>query len=280
MAILDNRSKIKSNLIELGRFTFFSVKKTAAFIMIITCCYLLYFSPPRLLTSGLIEVVGRTMSVGSLIYKESIQVVKSVSNKISYFKDLEAENLRLKFELASFKGLNQLAMHLELENKELKKILHVPAELERSFVTAKVVGMAINPFASTAIIQAGSSDNIKVNDIARGKDGLIGRVIDVSNNYATIMLASDHNSRIPVITGTSKVRGILARQGDNLKMIYLKENHDAVVGETIYTSGDGKIYPKDIEVARIERIANEGAFVKIIEDFDNLEFVVVETQEK
>ena len=278
MAILANRVKIRNNLVELGKFAFFSIRKFFVFILMLAACYLLYFSSPHPLANGLLEISGRYLSAGSLIYKESIQTAKWIYGRLSYFKDLEAEILRLKLELATLESTKQLALITHSENQALKKILNVTQEVKYDFVTAKIVGTAISPFASSAIIQAGAKDGVKINNIVRGKAGLIGRISGISTNYSTVMLINDHNSRIPVITGTSKVRGILAKQGDHLKIMYLKENHTATDGEVIYTSGDGKIFPKGIAVATVEQITNEGAFVKAIENFNDIEFAVVESK--
>jgi len=278
VAILANRVKIRNNLVELGKFTSFSIRKFFVFILMLAACYLSYFSSPRPLANGLLEISGRYLSAGSLIYKESIQTVKWIYGRLSYFKDLEAEILRLKLELAALESTKQFALLTHSENQALKKILNVTQEVKYDFITAKIVGTAISPFSSSAIIQAGAKDGVKVNDIVKGKAGLIGRISGISTNYSTVMLINDHNSRIPVITGTSKVRGILAKQGDHLKIMYLKENHTATDGEVIYTSGDGKIFPKGIAVATVEQITNEGAFVKAIENFNDIEFAVVESK--
>jgi hypothetical protein len=161
--------------------------------------------------------------------------------------------------------------------RELKKILNVTDGIVRDFVTAKVVGISDTPFASSATLQCGSKNNIKVNDIVRGSSGLIGRISEVSENYSIAVLINDHNSRIPVLTGKSKAKGIIAKQGDNLKMIYLEENHDILVGETVYTSGDGKIFPKGIPVATIVKIVGRTIYVKAIEQFNKIEYVVIES---
>ena len=278
MAILANRVKIRNNLVELSKFAIYSIRKFFVLMLVVTSCYLLYFSTPRLLVNGLLEATGRLLSVGTLIYQESIQTSKWMYGKLSYFKDLETENLRLKLKLSSLEGTRRLALRAQSENLALKKILNVTKEVTYNFITAKIIGTSINPFANSVMIQAGTKDGINVNNIVRGKAGLIGRIIEVSTNYATVMLINDHNSRIPVVTSNSKIRGILARQGDHLKMIYLENNHNAKNGEIIYTSGDGKIYPKGVAVATIENITNEGAFVQSIENFNDLEFAVVESK--
>jgi rod shape-determining protein MreC len=278
VAILANRVKIRNNLIELSKFALFSIRKFFVIILVLVSCYLLYFSTPRVVANALLESTGRFLSAGALIYQESIQTLKCAHGRLSYFKDLEAENLRLKLELASLDNTKQLAVRTQSENMELKKLLNVTQNISYDFVTAKIISTAISPFASSAIIQAGTNDGININNIVRGKTGLIGRISEVSANYATVMLVNDHNSRIPVITSNSKVRGILTKQGNHLKLIYLKDDHDAANGEVIYTSGDGKLYPKGIAVAVISNITNEGAFVQSIENFNDLEYAVVESK--
>jgi len=276
VAILANRVKIKSNLVELGKFIIALIKKFLAIILISLACYLMYFSTPRPLAQIFLETTGKFLSIGTSIYQESLDASKWLYGRLSYFKNLESENLRLKRELASLENIKQLDADIQLENSELRKIFNVTKAMKSDFVTAKIVGMAITPFASSATIQAGTKDGININDVVRGKYGLVGRISEVSDHYSTITLNNDHNSRIPVITSDSKIKGILAKQGDNLKMIYLPEKHNIAVGELVYTSGDGKIYPKGIATAVITNITNEGAFLKGLENFNDLEFAVIE----
>ncbi|PCJ27358.1 MAG: rod shape-determining protein MreC [Rickettsiales bacterium] len=277
MAILINRVKIRNNLLELGKFTLFSIRRFLVGTLIVVSCYLLYFSPVNIVTTSLLEVVGKTLSAGVLIYNGSIDSVKLAYGRLSYFKDLESENLRLKLELTELKKIKQLALDARVENQALRQMLRVPPKLRNNFVTAKIVGVSSTPFASSAVIQAGEADGVRVNDVVKGKSGLIGRITEISKNYSTVVLIDDHNSRIPLITSNSKARGLLAKQGDRLKMIHLKEDHTATIGEMIYTSGDGKIYPKGIAVAKIERVTHEGVFVKLVEHFDDMEFVIIES---
>ncbi len=278
MAILANRVRTKNNIIELSEFIIYSARKLSTSMLVVASCYLLYFSAPKAMTVGLMEVTGKTLSAVSLVYKETIQNTKFVYNKLLYFKDLESENLKLRLEIAALQRDVRLSSTAQLENASLKKILNVTKEIKSNFVTAKIVGMSVTPFASSATVQGGAEDGISINDVVRGERGLVGRILEVSSNYSTIMLINDHNSRIPVITNNSKSKGILAKQGDDLKMIYLQNDHTVTVGEMIYTSGDGKIYPKGVAVATIKQITHEGAFVEMLGNLDELEFIIVESK--
>jgi rod shape-determining protein MreC len=276
VAILANRVKTKNNIIELSKFMLFSFKKFLFAFLILVSCLLLYFSYPKFIAEAVLETAGNTLSIGNFMYSGAINTVKSAYNRFSYFQDLEAENLKLKLEIESLGNARSSESALKKENAALREVLHVVKELEQNFITAKIVSASITPFASSILIQAGKQEGVRRNDIVRGKEGLIGRIIDVSENYSTVMLINDHNSRIPVIAGNSKVRGILAKQGDILKMIYLNENHNIKPGETIYTSGEGKIFSKGIAVATALRVSDKEVIVEAIEKYDNFDFAIVE----
>ena len=275
MAILENRVQTKNNLIELSKFTLFFIRKSLVTALILLSCFLLYFSYPKTIATFALDSLGKTLSLGTIVYGQSVNTAKSLYSMASYFQDLEAENLQLKLEIASLSKTQELASSLKVENTALKEILNVPQNIEAKFVTAKIVGTMMSPFTSYAIIQAGENDNVKVNDIIRGTKGLIGRITETGNNYSTVMLINDHNSRIPVITENSKTRGILARQDNNLKIIYLQEDHNAQVGEIILTSGDGKIFPRGIPIATVIKVKDKEAFVEMLDDLNKIDFVVV-----
>ena len=237
MAILENRVRTKNNLIELSKFTLFFIKKSLVSTLILLSCFLLYFSYPKHIATLALDSIGKTLSLGTIVYEQSINSLKSLYSMASYFQDLEAENLKLRFEIASLSRTQELASSLKAENTALKEMLNVPAAIETKFVTAKIVGTMISPFTNYAIIQAGEKENVKLNDVIRGNKGLIGRVTEVGNNYSTIMLINDHNSRIPVITENTKTRGILTKQDNNLKII-LRDIIDELFDKGEYISFD------------------------------------------
>ena len=277
MAILANRIKNRNNLFELSKFIIYSIGRFSTIILLSSSCYLLYFSIPKPISNIVIETAGKTLSAGSLIYNKTVNSFRWVNSRLSYFKDLEVTNLKLKLQVVHLQKTIQITSDLQAENRTLKQMLNVTKDVAKNFVTAKVIGISSTPFASSVTLQSGSRNNIKINDIVRGSSGLIGRISEVSENYSTAVLINDHNSRIPVVTSTSKAKGVIARQDDNLKIIYLEEDHNISVGETLYTSGDGRIFPKGITVATIVNITGNTASVKEVEQFNKIEYVVIES---
>lgn len=276
MALVENRIRTKNHFIELARFTLFLFKKFCIIFLICGSSYLLYF-PIKTISKSSLELYGTLLSTGSLIADNLIENVELLYNRLSYFRNLEVENIKLKLQLARMTDLEKTAINVLSENNELRKLLKVTDRAESNYITSRLVGANITPLSSSAVIEAGENNKVKVNDLVTNQEGLVGRIINVSNNYSSVMLLSDPNSRVPVITSSSRERGILANQRNNMLLIYLPEEHKAEVGELVYTSGDGKIYPYGILVGKVYKINNDGVFVKLSANLNNLDFVTIES---
>ena len=277
MAILKNRIRIRNNALEFLKFIVLLFAKFSTTLLLIFSCYLLYFSAPKPISNITLELTGKALEKGSLVYNEIINSFKWIDSRLSYFKDLETENIRLRLQVIELQKKQHKLSDVQSDNKYLRKILNVTKGIKKDFVTTKIVSMSSGPFARSAILQAGYKDNVQIDNIVRGNLGLIGRISQVSENYSIVTLINDPNSRIPIITNVSKTRGILAKQDDDLKIIHLKENHNISVGEKIYTSGDGRIFPKNIPIANVVKVIDNTAFVEIIENFNLIEFVIIES---
>lgn len=276
MAILANRVKIRNNLFDLINFIFFTFKKLATLLLTLLTCFVIYFPSSNIISGYVLEFDGQILSVGTGIYRTVARNIDWISDKFSYFQDLKTENLKLKLEIARLQSVDHQSQMLKGENASLRDMLKVPQSTVPNFVTARVLGVSVNPLSSGAIIEAGKNHGVQIDNIVINQDGLVGRVVNVSDNFANIMLVSDHNSRIPVITSLSHTRGILTAHGDSLKLIYLPDNHSIQVGEKIYTSGDGKIYPHGLLVGEVSDIAGSEVLIKTGINFASMEFVLVE----
>ena len=248
------------------------MKRFFVVVLIFICFYLLY-SPTQFLSKTSLEISGNLLSVGSIISKTIIENLRSLNDRFSYFKNLEAENLRLKLQLSQLNDVETALTNTLSENKELRKLLKVADGLKYNYITSRLVGVNITPITSSAIIETGSNSGVKVNDLVISQDGLVGKVVNVSDNYASVMLISDHGSRVPVVTSSSKERGILTKQGDDMLLIYLPEEHKVEVGELVYTSGDGKIYPYGILIGRVYKVNSDGVFITLSVNLSRTEFV-------
>lgn len=275
MALIANRVKTKSHLAELLKLLLFGLRKSLSGLLVIVCLLFL-FSNSKIVSSVALEVVGRVVDTGALVYQTVFEKVAFVVDRFSYYRNLETENTRLRIELSNTRDLYIKAQTSITENRSLKELLNVVETKESPFLTTKLLSVSISPFSSTAIISAGSNQSVEEDDIVGSTTGLVGRVIAVSPNYSTVRLLDDMNSRVPVITSNTKLRGILARQEDSLKIIYLDEDSQPEINEVVYTSGDGKIFPDGLKVGVIRNINSAGVTISLDLNFRKLDYVYVQ----
>lgn len=275
MAILANRVRVKNHLAELVSFALYLTKRFFSILLIICSLYILYFPAPKFLSNFLLETGGNILSVGTLIHNQAISSAKWLNNRFSYFKELETDYLKLKTELNHLQKQVTLLTNLEIENQKLKKLLKMREEVTEDFITAKIISTTNNHLASAMMVAAGAKDGVKINDLVLGEKGLIGRINQVSKNYANILLITDPSSHIPIITKKSENRGIIAKQHDQLQLIYLADDHQIELGELIYSSGDGQIFPKNLPIATVTDLIDDQIIITPLEKIHQLDHVII-----
>jgi rod shape-determining protein MreC len=286
MAILENRVKHPQYISELVKFSLLLTKRFSFIFLIICSVYLLRHSGgagstqtniSTKLSAVTLELSGNLLAGALAIYDTTFKAVEALREQVHYFRNLEAENISLKLELTRLKSQQNHIESLQAENAYLRKLFNVVEEESYSFTTAKLLSISVHPFSQTAVIGAGSDHGVAVDQVVISNEGLVGRVIEVSDNYARIMLVSDANSRIPVVALSSRERGVMAGNNYNARMLYMQEPDSLKPGEMLVTSGDGKIYPPGIKVGKIIQVSSGDVIVQPAVDLRGAEFVQIYT---
>ena len=139
------------------------------------------------------------------------------------------------------------------------------------------MAVSLNPFSKTALLSAGTKNGVEIDQIVTNSEGLVGRVVQVSNNYSKIILVDDINSRIPITTTFSREKGIISGGENGGKILYLPKTHLVQKGEKVITSGYGSIYPYGITVGYIKKVTDEKVLVDLVTDLSKTQFVRILT---
>ncbi len=209
-------------------------------------------------------------------------------------KQLQEENEELRQELSEARAaLYQLPVDQDEYNrlKELYETDQAFSEYDK--VAAEVIGRNSDNWFSTFLINKGSKDGITedMNVIADG--ALVGIVIDVGPNYATVRSIIDDISNIScknmTTGGLIVVSGSLQSMNTSgtIQFSDLRDVDDtAEIGDEIVTSQISDLYLPNIPVGYItevgissNKMTKEGSLTPIV-DFSNLENVLVILQTK
>jgi rod shape-determining protein MreC len=188
--------------------------------------------------------------------------------------DLFQENDRLRTENTTLLEWQQVARQLESENEALRGLMHYRPPNATWFVTARVIGTAGGVFSRNLLIDRGGQDGVAEGQAAMTGMGLIGRVAEVGDHAARVLLMTDLNSRIPVTIESLHARAILA--GDNSdqpQLIYVPSHVKPKLGDRVVTSGDGGVFPPGLPIGLVSSVDGDQIEVQPFADIARADYL-------
>lgn len=271
-----NYHKPKANF-SLYYYAHFVFKRIEITFFIFACLALILTSKanPKIssdISMFMVSISTPAVSVASFPFNGSVGIV-------GYFKELsgaKAENKILKEENKKLKSLYIRALNIEKENKELRDLIKFIDIRSVKYHSARMIGRNSEIYGHNMIIDAGFNQGVKENNIVTGKEAMIGRTINIGENKSRVLLITDTNSRIPVITSNSRVRGILVgNNSDAMKISYLDKKHGIKVGDRVFTSGDGDTLPPGLLIGLVSEVKKEKVIVRMVEDINKVNMVSI-----
>ena len=201
--------------------------------------------PLNTIRSFIKDIIYRTAVVANYptkIFSGSYNVVEDHFNLYKDYNNLKKENEELKSKYSK-------SEFLELENSQLRKLINEQTESQSNLVSARVMLEEQSPYLNSFVINIGANKELKNGMAVLDGKNFIGRIVDVNFFSSRILLVTDLNSKIPVISEPSGNHAILSGHGDSKPTLeYLSENHKIEQGDKIYTSGKEGIFAPGIPI--------------------------------
>lgn len=173
---------------------------------------------------------------------------------------LRLHNVRLEARLTRFDALRREVTHLT----KLLKGTRVPGYRE---TLARVLAVSSGPFTRRLILNEGSRHHVYMGQAVIDAHGIVGQVVSVAPETSDVMLVTDPDSGVPVVSQRNGLRAIVFGTGstNGLKVPYLTVTADIRPGDVLVTSGLGGIYPPGYPVARVTEVTSNPnlAFLKV-----------------
>jgi len=166
---------------------------------------------------------------------------------------LKAEISKLRIQLAE-STLQNLALKNEL--KEYRTSTSISFETgDIKFEIAEVVGYSGQFQQRNLMVSKGRGSGIKPESPVVSAQGIVGKVLSVSDTYSLVLPFSNPQFQIPVMDKGTSVQGILQSDlSGNINMSMIKLGSQISVGDTIVTSNLSTLFPKGYPVGTIARI--------------------------
>tara|TARA_Y100001970_G_C14128131_1_gene800151 strand:+ start:262 stop:1083 length:822 start_codon:yes stop_codon:yes gene_type:complete len=266
------RNKIYSKAKKRNYSNFF-----LSFLFILTFLLILFNKTDHIIISKLKNFGLDVVNPITRIVSFPALVINNAALKINNIQNLEIENFKLKEEIIRLKQWQTLAIKNSRENRVFKRILNSTSNEVEIIKTASVINHAGNFYKKIVTINAGLNSNIKKDLAVINEKGLVGKVILTSKNNSKILLINDQSSSVPVKTLSDKSFSILSGTSDGRYLIssFIKDTKMPKVGDLLVTSGNAKIFPRDILVAKVVKVNLDHYLAIPYVDFKNLSYIQV-----
>ncbi|NNC55820.1 MAG: rod shape-determining protein MreC [Pseudomonadales bacterium] len=222
-------------------------------------------------TSALSGIREAGAAIAGPFYWLSRQPADLLGGIRTYFSSREQllqENERLHSDARVLRGELQQMVSLTAENVRLKELLSSTTVVEDSVLVAETISVSPSPLQHKITINKGETDGVYIGQAVIDAYGLVGQVVEVHANSATVIQVSDARHAIPVQVNRNGVRGIAEGTGrvDTLLLPNMVETTDIKAGDLLVSSGLGQRFPVGYPVGVVESVESDPgeAFLRII----------------
>jgi rod shape-determining protein MreC len=204
-----------------------------------------------------------------------------------YLRGVRQENRDLKLQIERLR-IEQVRLNEDAEQaRRLQILLGFKEQFISKTVAAQVIGSSGSEQSRIIYIDKGSGDGIKVDMAVVTAEGVVGKVLRVSNKTTSqVLLINDQTSGVGAILEKSRLQGVV--RGTPLGEVVLeKVMSDETVqpGDRVLTSGGDQIFPKGLPVGTVTKVSPGAELflnirVKPTADLSRLEEVLVITQQE
>ncbi len=212
---------------------------------------------------------------------QTVDAVRNVWKNYLWLVDARQRNIELLKENRELKAKLLQVEEISLQNQRLRALLGFVDDLDRPALPAQVIGEDASNWARTIVIDKGTKSGLRNGLPVVAAEGVVGRIIKISQNSARVLLITDASSAVAALIQRTRTRGVARGQGQDLSVEYALRTADIEVGDLLVTSGMGGIFPKGLPLGKVADI-EKGQFglfqqvkVETMVDFSHLEEVLV-----
>lgn len=193
-------------------------------------------------------------------------------NGISGYDDLQRENEALRQQLDELDTNAMRERNAQSELARLKDQLGLSVQDKYETQIARVATGPYSNFSDhTLQLDTGSDKGIAVGNPVVTKDGLIGRIVDVSRTRSVVQLITDPDFKVGVTVSPSQAIGV--GRGNGSTSTYLVDSVDLLAtvepNDTVFAGGiEGSIMPPDsyMPIGTVDKVtSDEAARVQVLQ---------------
>ena len=279
------KTKNEGKNLKIFKNKFFIVALSISIIITILCSALSVMGEGNIVKNS-VNTISTPFRYVVLKIKEGFE---GFGKYFSNIEELYMENSSLRDKISSLEAELEAQRGASDENERLRKYLGiVETHPNISMLEAMITGSSGENFITFLTLNKGSGDGVELGMPIINEQGLIGNVCEVGFNWCRVRVVSEASSGVGAYVKRSGEVGVLSgivpnKDGVSCVLEYLDENVDIEVGDSVYTSGIGSSYPRDIYIGKITSVEidkyqrTKVATVECAVNAEGLEYVMIIT---
>ena len=230
-----------------------------------------------------------TLSYAEKIVTYPFSYITTKTREYNKLKDVNEENDILETSLDRIDAIETENVELRRQIDALKNELNIDYTLtDYEYLNATVVSRNVGFWYNTITIDKGTYNGVEKDMVVINSKGLIGKIIKTSTFTSDVRLitTSDTNNKISVhiSNGDNNLYGLINNYDYSKNLLEVEgisNTKDVDIGDFVYTSGLGGIFPSGILIGSVSEITTDSYdLAKIIKvkpsaDFSNINYVSV-----
>lgn len=201
-------------------------------------------------------------------------------------RNVRGENRNLAKEVGELRLKNQQLEGQAAQAVRLARLLGFRQEnSDIPMLAAEVIGANADSTSRTVFINRGDQDGIRRNMAVITPDGVVGKISEALPHTSQVLLITDRESGVGALLTGTRTHGVVKGTGDPLLwMDYVSTDEKVPSGEQVLTSGEDRIFPKNLPLGWVVSTRSGFPFQTIevapAAHLDRLEEVLVLLTEK
>ena len=196
----------------------------------------------------------RTASITAFSYlEEPLSSIRIYRKALKTNADLRRQNVLLLDELSRYRSAAQ-------QNENLRELLDFQKNYDLPLKPVQVVGKELIGLHNSLTVNAGTKSGVKVGMPMVTEDGLVGKVLFTTENYAQVMPFASTLFRVSAQIQGNRAYGIVSwsreKSGD-LLLEYIPQTISASPGQIVETSGYSNEFPPNIPIGEITQVEEQ-----------------------
>ncbi|WP_263408245.1 rod shape-determining protein MreC [Terriglobus tenax] len=199
------------------------------------------------------------------LFRGTGQGIRGIWHNYIDLRGIRRQNEQLKQDLDRMRLYQAALAEDARQGQRLQTLLDFKQKYIAKTVAAQVIGTSGSEQSRVIYIDKGVADGLKPDMAVITPDGIVGKLRDVFQHSAQVLVINDTTSGAGVVLETTRIRGVLRGTGDGrLRILDVLPDSRIKPGEKVLTSGGDQVFPRGLNAGVVESIGQDRNYARVI----------------